>query len=472
MKKSDRRTWKRMAWALGFAALAALGLVGSAAAAETRGGDVVVVAAGEVIDDDLFLAGNRVEMNGTVKGDLFATGTEVVVNGDVEGSLFVAGQSLEVNGAVGGSLYGGSYAMTVGPEARIARNIYYGGFSLETEPGSAAGRGLYAGGYQLIHAGDIAGDLNFGGAAFELNGSVGGDVHAEVSAPSEPAPTTFMPPFPGSVAPIAPGYRMGAEGRAGGRLDVVETQPVPGRNRTPGERAAASLLRFVADRAGEFIALLIVGAILLRFWPQLMERARSAAQKQPLPSAGYGCLATLAFFIGLPIAVALLIAVTILVAVVTLGQLSGHVAGLGGAGLAVVTSAFFFAAGLVTKAVVALLGGRLIFERLAPATLQGRWGSFWALAVGALIYEILRAIPVFGWLVWVVVVLVGLGAIYTALRERWWPQPMRLAAEPAAPSPPAPTPPAAKRPAARRPAAKKAVAKRPTTRKPGAGRPQ
>jgi cytoskeletal protein CcmA (bactofilin family) len=442
MRQTRKGSWKRGALVLGLVVLAVFGLAGSAAAAEFRSADTVVVEADEVIDDDLFLSGNRVEMNGTVKGDLFAAGTEVVVNGEVEGSLFVAGQSLEVNGPVSGSLYGGSYALTIGPEAQIGRNIYYGGFSLETEPGSAAGRGLYVGGYQLIHGGQVAGDLSFGGAAFELNGSVDGDVQAEVSAPSQPAPPMFMPGFPGAVAPIAPGFRMGDQGEAGGRLDVVETQPVP--SRSPGERAAASVARFVADRAGEFIALLIVGALLLRFWPELMERARAAAQRQPLPSAGLGCLATLAFFIGLPIAVALLIALTIVIAVVTLGQLSGHIMGLGGTGLALVSSVFFFAAGLVAKAVVALLGGRLLFERVAPATLQGRWGSFWALAVGALIYEILRGIPVFGWLVWIAVVLVGLGAIYTAVRERWWP--------------PTATKATAKKPAPRKPAAKKAAA--------------
>jgi hypothetical protein len=41
-----------------------------------------------------------------------------------------------------------------------------------------------------------------------------------------------------------------------------------------------------------------------------------------------------------------------------------------------------------------------------------------ALAVGLLIYEILRAIPLgFGWLVGFVVTLVGLGALYFAMRK-------------------------------------------------------
>src|SRR3972149_640193 len=93
-------------------------------------------------------------------------------------------------------MYGGSYAMTVGPEAQIARNIYYGGFSLETEPGSAAGRGLYVGGYQLIHGGQVTGDLNFGGGAFELNGSLGGAGRGGGSPGRSPAGVRASAPPP------------------------------------------------------------------------------------------------------------------------------------------------------------------------------------------------------------------------------------------------------------------------------------
>jgi uncharacterized membrane protein len=44
--------------------------------------------------------------------------------------------------------------------------------------------------------------------------------------------------------------------------------------------------------------------------------------------------------------------------------------------------------------------------------------GFASLALGAAIYEILRAIPVVGIVIAVLVTLVGLGAIYVALRER------------------------------------------------------
>ena len=67
----------------------------------------------------------------------------------------------------------------------------------------------------------------------------------------------------------------------------------------------------------------------------------------------------------------------------------------------------------------------MIYTRLRPmrkAAPDSRWGEFGALAVGALLYEILRAIPFgLGWLISVLVTVIGLGAMYFALRERMRP---------------------------------------------------
>ena len=93
-----KRYWTLLAL-LVFFGLLALALASPVSAADFRSGDDVVIGANEVIDDDLFAAGNRVEINGTVTGDLWATGSEVIVNGEVEGSVFIAGQTLAVNGA-------------------------------------------------------------------------------------------------------------------------------------------------------------------------------------------------------------------------------------------------------------------------------------------------------------------------------------------------------------------------------------
>ena len=95
-----------------------------------------IVEAGEVIDDDLFIGGDTVQINGTVNGDVIAFGSVVKVNGIVNGSLVTGAQSILVDGIVNGSVYAASSTFTLGSEAEIGRNLYYGGFNLSAESGS------------------------------------------------------------------------------------------------------------------------------------------------------------------------------------------------------------------------------------------------------------------------------------------------------------------------------------------------
>lgn len=414
------KIWGRTALGLVLGGLLVFGLTRSAWAADFRGGDNVIISADEVIDDDLFVSGNRVEVDGTVKGDLFASAQEVIVNGEVEGSLFITGQTLKVNGQVGGSVYGGGYALTIGREVKIGRNLYFGGFSLTTEKSSTIGRSLYAGDYQTILDGEVANDVQVGGGALELNGIVGGDVKGEVGGPDQPSPPPFMPNFPGSVPMVATGLRVGENAEIGGDLDVQVAQAVEVDVGSSISRFFQSVLR---QRLGEFIALLLVGGLLLYFWPNIVQRASVEAQERPLPSAGWGCLVTLLFPIGVIIVGAIVVILAILGGLITFGQLFGDILGLGGTTLGLVVAVFSLVVSIVTKAIVAFLGGRLILTRLASQMKPGWWLNFASLALGAIIYEILRVIPFLGWIVSIIVVLVGLGAIYVVLRQMMRPPP-------------------------------------------------
>ena len=68
----------------------------------SREGDQVVVAQGEVVEDDLYLGANTIHVYGTIKGDLIAFGSLVVIGetGVVEGDLLGAAQGVVVNGVV------------------------------------------------------------------------------------------------------------------------------------------------------------------------------------------------------------------------------------------------------------------------------------------------------------------------------------------------------------------------------------
>jgi hypothetical protein len=67
-----------------------------------------------------------------------------------------------------------------------------------------------------------------------------------------------------------------------------------------------------------------------------------------------------------------------------------------------------------------------VLARLAPQAQNGSGGKAWALVAGVFVYEIIRAVPILGWLVGVVVTLCGLGAIFLVIRG--------LVRPPAAPS--------------------------------------
>ena len=412
------KIWSRLALGIGVLSVLLFGIGGgSAQAADFRSGDFVTIGADEVVDDDLFISGQRVEMNGVVKGDLFASGSEVIVNGRVEGSLFIAGQTVEMNGQVGGSMYGAGYLVTVGPEAEIGRNVYGAAYSLKTEKDSNIGRSLYAGAYQVLLNGDIANDVETGSAALSLNGAVGGDVKSQVNVSGEAAPSGFFMPGLPAVKSIPPGLQVGDNAKIGGTLDVTETAAETGDTPAAGQSIVITVGKAIFARVGEFIALMIVGGLLLQFWPGMVKRTGELLQTRPLPSAGWGCAVTLIFVIAAPVVAVLLFIVAALGGMITAGQLFGDILGIGGASLALVVSLFTFTLSVVTKALVAFLAGRLILAKAAPQLKSGIGQNLGALALGAFIYELLHAIPFLGWVIAVIVVLLGLGALYYFAQE-------------------------------------------------------
>lgn len=414
---------------IGLATVGFLALVfaGPAKAAEIVTGDPdAVVAEGVVIDDDLFISGNKVVIDGTITGNLFAVGIEVILNGSVEGSVFAGGELLTMNGDVGGSLLGGGCAITLGPEATIGRSVLAGAFSLIAERGSRVGHSVQAAVFQNRLNGMVGKDVEVATGAFEFNGSAGGNVHVELGETC-PYCIEFVP-----VEAIQPGLRIADDSTVDGEISYevtttnfesvnsnnIEIQPME----VDFDELRDSVLRFIVVQEirraiGEFISLLIIGGLLIYF---LKDRVQSVMEKisgSALSSFGWGLLVVLLFPLVLLVAVAILFALTLVTGFITLGQLSGTVIGFGGLTIASFVAAFVFVLSLVTKAVFAYMVGRFVMGRISQATLESRWGDVWALVIGVLLYEVVRTIPFLGLLAAVVVILIGAGAITRTLRD-------------------------------------------------------
>jgi hypothetical protein len=95
--------------------------------------------------------------------------------------------------------------------------------------------------------------------------------------------------------------------------------------------------------------------------------------------------------------------------VLTLGELVGRFIALGGIVVSSVGFGFGVTWSYVTKIIIGLLLGQLVF-RLFKSEAEGhRW---WPMLLGVLIFVAIAAIPVLGWLARLATVLLGLGAIW------------------------------------------------------------
>jgi len=98
---------------LALIALLTLTIATPARAFDARTGEDVVIAAGEVIEDDLYVSAATFTLDGTVKGDLAVAAQTITINGAVMDDVRIAGATLFVGegASIGDDLFGASYSL-------------------------------------------------------------------------------------------------------------------------------------------------------------------------------------------------------------------------------------------------------------------------------------------------------------------------------------------------------------------------
>ena len=135
-----------VAFILRAACATALALIvpATALAAEVRSGDTVAIGPNEVVADDVYMFGNNVVIQGTVRGDVIAAGSNVTIAGHVTGSVLAAGSTLVVSGPVDGSVRLAGNLLTV--SAPVGGDALMAGSILTVNAPGSVGRDLLAGG--------------------------------------------------------------------------------------------------------------------------------------------------------------------------------------------------------------------------------------------------------------------------------------------------------------------------------------
>ncbi len=421
--------------------LLALTFVSPAYAFDGRGGDKVVIAANEVINDDLYVTAQDFTLDGTVKGDMFALGQVSTINGTIDGNLMAAGQAVIVNGTVKGSIRIAGSVLRLGEHARVGGDIVGAGYSLEVQKGSSIGRDVVFVGGQILQAGEVSRNMQVATGAFELRGTVGGNVKADVAESGQggPPPTMFMPQSPIQPPAVKQGLTINPSAKIKGNLEYTQSKdltfpagvvvgtvtrkaPAANPNAPRPETTGEKIAKWGLNLLRTAITLILIGLFLLWLFPFFMQGLSGMLQSAPWRSLGWGVVAWAAFVFLVLIILAGIVVGALLFGVLTLGGLARAIVFLGILALFALILGFVLVTSFVAKVAFGQALGNWILTRTSPSLAEHR---FWPMIIGVVITVVVIALLSFplipgilGWLLDLAVVLFGLGALWLWGRER------------------------------------------------------
>ncbi len=371
---------------LGFVLTSLLASPQAATALELRTGeDDVEVAAGETLEESLFISGDTVTIDGTIDGDLaalgeriilrgvvrgnvFAAGEEVEILGTIEGSLHVAGRRVTIEGKVQQSVFGAAETLTLHERGEIGRDAVLAGESVHAD--GRMGRDLFAAAARVDIRGTVGRDASTRGERLALHdsASIAGDLHYELGKGDEPE--------------IAPGARIGGETTSGELMH----QMGPKNRWLDGE--------FYMGVAVFLVSVFLAGMLLHLLLPSLFvaDLERSSDFFRAL---GTGAIA----LIGTPIAL-IFCFITIV-----------------GIPIAVIGAFLYLTSLFVSVIVVASLVGTSATATMGFEPEDAGFGM--SLLVGLVVVLVGMNLPFVGGLLRVLVMVTGLGLLIHAVRYSW-----------------------------------------------------
>jgi cytoskeletal protein CcmA (bactofilin family) len=354
---------------LGLVLLLLLILSASSSALDLRTGQAIWVPKDKVIQDNLFAAGEKVNIAGTVKGDLMAFAGEIKISGNVEGNIIAAGGEITISGRANNVFIAGGEVMINGV---VKRDLLIGGGNVHLSEISRVGRDAYLGCGSVDIAGKIYRNLKVGSG------------NLIIAAPAL---------IKGELDYSA---RQSTVSRQAKIFGKVTARAVP-----EYEQQATKFFTGIAQIAFivGILTILLLGILIIIFMPNQVKLVTSTMTKEFWKSVGWGILSLIA----IPIVVILLFV-----------SLIGFPLGA----LLLVAYVFgIYIAGIFTSIVI----GQWLFKKIGKPDIS----LIWALIVGFIVFKLLTWIPFVGWLFGLVVFLWAFGALvstrfvsYRAARER------------------------------------------------------
>jgi hypothetical protein len=347
-----------------------------AAAAEIRHAERAVVKADEVIDDDLFIAGEAVIIKGRVNGNLFVSGGIVTIDGAIQKDIYAAAGQITVSGSIGDDavIAGGEINLK---SATIGQSLIIAGGQVIIDPGSVINDSL------IFAAGDFNSQAQVGNSVMGGGGLVtyGGSLNkpsyigaGELVLTNNSHINADLTYSADQEVTIDQGASVSAQ------LKRVN----PGVDRQFDQEIARWLSGvWLTVTIISYIAALLVGILLLYFLPKTSQSIAEQIDQKPLSSFVYGLL----LVILIPIFI-----ITVMITIV------GFPLGL------IVAAGFFLVIYLARIYMAIVIGNRLFSQtRLNPSLL---------LALGLAVLYAATVIPFVGGILKIIIICLTLGAVF------------------------------------------------------------
>jgi hypothetical protein len=363
-------------------------LLSSASALEIRKGEEVNIE--DEINENLFAAGGEVSVDAQVNGDVMAFGGQVSLNYPVTGDAHACGGDVSVNGAVEGDLMSGGGNININGAVNDDAWIMGGNINVN---GAVAGDFLAMGGNINVN-GAVGGDISITGGNIVLNGDVAGNADIEGGV------VTIAGVIEGDAVIKADKIEFKDEALVKGNLDYKVRELT-----LKEEQIEGSVSKDVLEKRIMIphlfktqwmifgsLSLLLLGIILVLIMPGVSDRLSNTIREKPWQTLLYGLLA----LVITPIAAVLLLITLI------------------GIPFAIILLILYVLAILVSTFFAVLYIGKLVFENLKKPYKN----LVLPMLVGGLIYIVLVNIPFINILAKLIVLLLGLGAITSAIFVR------------------------------------------------------
>lgn len=351
-----------------------LPVVLAAQGSEYRKGEMIRISPDDTVRNQLFVAGEWVEIQGYLGNDLFAAGQDVVLDGQVGDDAFLAGRSVSFRGEVADMLMAAGESVLV--DGLADGDVFVAGRTLHLTEEVRIGGRLFAAGAQVrVEGSTIGGSTRVAAGSVYLDGQ-----------------------FNGPVEIYSNDVTFGEEFQATGVTRIHSNREL---NRNELGNAPENLIIEVEQKSGflaaglfylwYLLSLLVTGLILLFLFRPAIVRLHDHAVEHAWLNIGVGLVA----FIAIPFLVVLLF-----IPVITIP-------------LALIIAVFYGLFLYFSQLLAALVVGMLILSRTRGSDNLSSW--YWSLPLGLALIGLLIWIPIIGIFICFAVLFFGLGSILTSL---------------------------------------------------------